>query len=78
MANEMYFGHYGIGLALKRFTKGISLGWLFLAVQFVDILAATLMILGIEKGKCCPLRAHLFPINQEMFWFMALELFIPV
>ena len=54
MANAMYFGHYGIGLALKKFTKGISLGWLFLAVQFVDILAATFMILGIEIANIVP------------------------
>ena len=54
MSCEMYFGHYGIGLVLKRFAKNISLGWLFLAVQFVDILAATLMILGIEKANVVP------------------------
>ena len=47
----MYFGHYGIGLALKKFVKGLSLGWLFLSVQFVDILAMSFLLLGIEKAN---------------------------
>ena len=54
MGTEMYFGHYGIGLVLKKFANGISLDWLFFAVQFVDILAATLMLLGIEKANFVP------------------------
>jgi hypothetical protein len=48
MEYKMYFGHYGIGLILKKFVKGFSLGWLFRAVQFVDFLEMTFIIIGIE------------------------------
>jgi hypothetical protein len=34
----MFVGHYAASLALKSFEKRVSLGVLFLAVQFVDIL----------------------------------------
>lgn len=50
----MYFGHFGIGFALKKFGNGLSLGWLFLAVQFVDILAMNFLILGIERANVVP------------------------
>jgi hypothetical protein len=33
----MFVGHYAASLALKRFEKRVSLGVLFLAVQFVDM-----------------------------------------
>jgi hypothetical protein len=45
----MYIGHYSAALALKRVEKNASLGWLFLAVQFVDILFFPLVLLGIER-----------------------------
>lgn len=50
----MYFGHYGVGLAFKKYLNGLSLGWLFLATQFVDLLAMTLMIVGIEQANVVP------------------------
>ena len=45
----MFVGHYAAGLALKRFEKRASLGLLFLAVQFVDILFSLLVLLGVER-----------------------------
>ena len=45
----MFVGHYAAGLALKTFEKRASLGVLFLAVQFVDILFFPLVLLGIER-----------------------------
>jgi hypothetical protein len=50
----MYFGHYGLGLALKSFNKGLSIGWLFLSVQFVDVLGMLLFVLGVEKANLVP------------------------
>ncbi len=50
----MFIGHYGVGLALKRADKNISLGLLFLAVQFVDIIWSIFVILGIEKVNIVP------------------------
>ena len=45
----MFVGHYAASLALKRFEKRASLGILFLAVQFVDILFFPFVLLGIER-----------------------------
>jgi membrane-bound metal-dependent hydrolase YbcI (DUF457 family) len=45
----MFVGHYATSLALKKFEKRASLGMLFLAVQFVDILFFPFVLLGIER-----------------------------
>ena len=45
----MFVGHYAASLALKKVEKKASLGLLFLAVQFVDILFFPLVLLGIER-----------------------------
>ena len=45
----MFVGHYAASLALKRFEKRASLGVLFLAVQFVDIVFFPFVLLGIER-----------------------------
>ena len=45
----MFVGHYAASLALKSFEKRASLGVLFLAVQFVDILFFPLVLAGIER-----------------------------
>ncbi len=50
----MFIGHYGVGLALKKADRNISLGVLFLAVQFVDILWTIFVLLGIEQVKIIP------------------------
>jgi len=45
----MFVGHYAASLALKSGEKKASLGLLFLAVQFVDVLFFPLVLLGIER-----------------------------
>jgi hypothetical protein len=45
----MFIGHYGASLAAKRLSPRLSLGLLFLAVQFLDVLFAVFVLLGIEK-----------------------------
>ena len=45
----MFVGHYAAALALKKLEKRASLGVLFLAVQFVDILFFPLVLLGLER-----------------------------
>ena len=44
----MFVGHYAASLALKSVEKNASLGMLFLAVQFVDILFFPFVLMGIE------------------------------
>ena len=45
----MYVGHYAASLALKKYDKKLSLGWLFIGVQLVDILFFPLVLMGIER-----------------------------
>jgi hypothetical protein len=50
----MFIGHYGVALGLKKADKTISLGFLFLAVQLVDVLWTVFVLLGIEKVAIVP------------------------
>ena len=50
----MFAGHYGASYALKTVEKRASLGLLFLAVQFIDVLWAIFVLLGIEKVQLAP------------------------
>lgn len=50
----MFIGHFGVGLALKKADKNISLGVLFLAVSFIDLLHYFLTIIGIESVEIVP------------------------
>lgn len=45
----MFLGHFGVGFGAKAAAPKISLGSLFLAAQFVDLLWPTLLLLGIER-----------------------------
>lgn len=45
----MFVGHYAASLALKKFENRVSLGVLFLAVQFVDILFFPFVLIGLER-----------------------------
>ena len=45
----MFVGHYAASLALKGLENRASLGVLFLAVQFVDILFFPFVLLGLER-----------------------------
>jgi hypothetical protein len=45
----MFIGHFGIGLALKRADRTLSLGLLFIAVQLSDLIYGVTLLTGIEK-----------------------------
>jgi hypothetical protein len=50
----MFTGHYGPSFAANAAEKRLPLWLLFLAVQFVDILWAIFVMLGIEKVRIVP------------------------
>jgi hypothetical protein len=50
----MFIGHYALGFVLKKKFNTIPLWILFIAVQFVDILAFILVLFGIEKMSYNP------------------------
>jgi hypothetical protein len=45
----MFVGHYGIAFAARTERNRIPLWFLFVAVQFLDYIWATLVLLGVEK-----------------------------
>lgn len=47
----MFVGHYGVSFAAKGAEPNIPLWVLFLAVQFLDILWAPLILFGIERVR---------------------------
>jgi hypothetical protein len=52
LLNEaMFVGHYGVAFAAKTERNRIPLWVLFIVVQFLDYIWATLVLLGIEKLK---------------------------
>jgi len=50
----MFVGHYGVSFASKKVEPSIPLWVLFLAVQFLDVLWSTFVLLGIEKVRIVP------------------------
>jgi hypothetical protein len=50
----MFIGHYGVSLAAKRWAPKLSLGWLFLAVQALDVLFGGFVLAGVEKLAIVP------------------------
>ena len=50
----MFVGHYGVSFAAKRADAAIPLWVLFLAVQWLDILWAPFVLLGVEKVRIVP------------------------
>lgn len=50
----MFIGHFGLSFAAKKVAPQVSLGTLFIATQFVDILWPFLLVLNIEKVAIVP------------------------
>jgi len=50
----MFVGHYALGFYLKKKNMGVPLWLIFLGVQFVDLLWAIFIMLGIERASFNP------------------------
>ena len=59
----MFLGHFGLGFAAKRATPAVSLGALFLAVQFADLLFWVLALLGVEHFRIQPGATRVTPMD---------------
>ncbi len=59
----MFIGHFGVGLGAKKATPKISLGTLFLAAQFLDLLWPTFILLGWEHVAIQPGITKMTPLN---------------
>lgn len=59
----MFIGHYALAFGAKRYAPTVSLGTLFLACQFADLLWPTLVVLGIERVEVDPGNTAVTPLN---------------
>lgn len=59
----MFIGHFAIALGAKKLKPELSLGTLFLATQFLDLLWPVLLIAGIEIVRVEPGITVVTPLN---------------
>ncbi len=52
----MFLGHFAVGFGAKAAAPKVSLGSLFLAAQFIDLLWPTLLLLGVEQVRITPVH----------------------
>ena len=63
----MFLGHYAVALATKRAAPATSLGTLFLASVFIDLLWAALLLTGIERARVDASIVGLSPLVFEHY-----------
>ena len=82
----MFIGHFGVGFGAKKFAPLISLGVLFTAAQFLDLLWPSLLLLNLEHvtiapgiTKTTPLDFTDYPISHSLLlvicWGLAFGFF---
>ena len=59
----MFLGHFGLGFGAKKAAPSVSLGTLFAASQFADLLWPTLVLLGVERVEVQPGATRMTPLN---------------
>src|SRR4029453_3607325 len=59
----MFIGHFALGFGAKKVAPSVSLGTLFLAAQFADVLWPILLIAGLEVVQIEPGNTVLTPFN---------------
>ncbi len=63
----MFIGHFAVGFGAKPFAPRVSLGTLFLAAQFLDLLWPTLLLLRIERVRIVPGATAVTPLLFEHY-----------
>jgi hypothetical protein len=59
----MFLGHFGLGMAGKKAAPALSLGLLFLAVQWADLLFFPLALAGLEHFRIAPGATAVTPMD---------------
>ncbi len=59
----MFLGHFGLSFAGKRLAPAVSLGSLFLATQWADLLFWILSLVGIEHFRIAPGATRVTPMD---------------
>lgn len=63
----MFLGHFAVGFGAKRFAPRASLGTLFLAAQYIDLVWPTLVLLGVERVRIAPGITTVVPLDFEHY-----------
>jgi hypothetical protein len=63
----MFIGHYALGLASKPLAPRVSLGTLFLACQWADLLWPTLVMAGVESFSIRPGITAVTPLEFDHY-----------
>jgi hypothetical protein len=61
--DTMFIGHFGLGFGAKKAAPAVSLGMLFAASQFADLLWPTLVLLGRERVEVLPGATTMTPLD---------------
>ena len=59
----MFLGHFGLGLAAKRASPRTSLGTLWMAAQFLDLIWPIFLLLGLERVEIDPGNTAVTPLD---------------
>lgn len=65
----MFIGHFGVGFGAKSVAPRLSLGTLFVAAQFIDLLWPALLLLGLERVRIAPGATAVTPLVFEHYPF---------
>lgn len=63
----MFIGHFGVGFGAKAAAPRTSLGTLFLAAQFVDLLWPMLLLFGLEHVAIVPGITRVTPLDFDHY-----------
>lgn len=59
----MFLGHWAVGFAAKRAAPAVSLGTLFLAAQWVDVVWPTFLLAGLERVELAADPTQVTPLD---------------
>ncbi len=63
----MFLGHYAVALGSKRAAPAVSLGTLFAAAAFLDLVWPVLVIAGVERVAVAPGSTAFTPLDFEYY-----------
>lgn len=63
----MFIGHFAVGIGAKALQPKLSLGTLFLAVQFLDLLWPSLLMLNLEHVTISPGITAVAPLDFDSY-----------
>jgi hypothetical protein len=59
----MFIGHFAVGLGAKKIAPKVSLGTMFMAAEFVDLLWPLFLLLGLEHAQINPGNTVVTPLD---------------